>query len=342
MPQRPPCFPVSLHTRSKRLRSLASDSLPLRVVSVQPLAAVLRHAAAFPPLPHLLAGAPRDALASDHVARCLQPVELLCQLEGSGGRLGGLVGQPAGQPSPSSAALLAAPAMHCQLAPGRVGGREHRQGTSAAGPARLPNHPTQCPSLHRASAGKWPDHPEAFNKMKAAVGCQLAALLHQTLGMDAQVGGPRRAAALEAASTARDSLATLTRSQPHLSACLPACMCHVACWPSSLLACHSPRPPTAHPLQASEDYVDVLTDGFAFRLLLATERDAAMQQKALQLSEWAGLGVGWGVGGGPARKRGALQPSGRAGPAHLLAPGVYTSPQRWPDLHACFACFVSP
>lgn len=31
--------------------------------------------------------------------------------------------------------------------------------------------------------------------------------------------------------------------------------------------------------------MDVLTDGFAFRLLLATERDAAMQQKALQLSE---------------------------------------------------------
>ncbi|KAL4426966.1 hypothetical protein ABPG77_009527 [Micractinium sp. CCAP 211/92] len=141
----------------KRLRSLASDSLPLRVVSVQPLAAVLRHAAAFPPLPHLLAGAPRDTLASDHVARCLQPVELLCQLEGS---------------------------------------------------------------------GKWPDHPEAFQKMKAAVGCQLAQLMHQTLGMDAQ---------------------------------------------------------------ASEDYVDVLTDGFAFRLLLATERDAAMQQKALQLSGEARL-----------------------------------------------------
>lgn len=33
--------------------------------------------------------------------------------------------------------------------------------------------------------------------------------------------------------------------------------------------------------------MDVLTDGFAFRLLLTTERDAAMQQKALQLSEWA-------------------------------------------------------
>ena len=71
--------------RSKRLRSLVSESLPLRVVAVQPLAPVLRHAAAFPPLPHLLAGAPRDALAGEQVARCLEPVELMCQLEGSGG-----------------------------------------------------------------------------------------------------------------------------------------------------------------------------------------------------------------------------------------------------------------
>ena len=83
----PPASPSAARPLcSKRLRSLASDSLPLRVVAVQPLAPVLRHAAAFPPLPHLLAGAPRDALASDHVARCLEPVELLCQLEGTGER----------------------------------------------------------------------------------------------------------------------------------------------------------------------------------------------------------------------------------------------------------------
>ena len=55
------------------------------MMAVQALAPVLRHTAAFPPVPHLLAGAPRDALAGDHVARCLDPVELLCQLEGSGG-----------------------------------------------------------------------------------------------------------------------------------------------------------------------------------------------------------------------------------------------------------------
>lgn len=41
---------------------------------------------------------------------------------------------------------------------------------------------------------------------------------------------------------------------------------------------------------ATEDHVDVLTDGFAFRLVLATERDAAMQQKALALSECMPLG----------------------------------------------------
>ena len=84
------CSPSSCRlppARRKRLRSLAADSLPLRVVSVQPLAPVLRHAAAFPPLPHLLAGAPHDALASEHVARCLEPVALLCQLEGSGASL---------------------------------------------------------------------------------------------------------------------------------------------------------------------------------------------------------------------------------------------------------------
>ena len=69
---------------SKQLRALASDSLPLRVVATQPLCPVLRHAAAFPPLPHPLAGAPEDALQGNHVARCLEPVEVLCQLEGSG------------------------------------------------------------------------------------------------------------------------------------------------------------------------------------------------------------------------------------------------------------------
>ena len=44
----------------------------------------------------------------------------------------------------------------------------------------------------------------------------------------------------------------------------------------------------------------MLTDGFAFRLLLATERDAAMQEQALALAGgWLGAGLGpglWAVG----------------------------------------------
>jgi len=138
----------------KRLRTL--DGLTLRVVATQPLAPVLRHADAFPPLPHELAGAPQDSLAktrSDHgegrVPRCLPAVELLCQLEGS---------------------------------------------------------------------GRWPDGPAAFAKMKAALGVQLADTLHSGFGI---------------------------------------------------------------PASAAEDYVDVLYDGFAFRLVLHTERDGAMQKMLL-------------------------------------------------------------
>jgi U3 small nucleolar RNA-associated protein 22 len=131
----------------KRLRGL--QGLTLRVVATQALAPALRRAAAFPPLPHPLAGAPADALASDHVARCLPAVPLLCQLEGS---------------------------------------------------------------------GRWPDDVAAYAKAKAAVGVELAQALRGGFGMD---------------------------------------------------------------VAAAEGYVDVLTDGFAFRLVLAGERDGAMQHKAL-------------------------------------------------------------
>jgi U3 small nucleolar RNA-associated protein 22 len=73
----------------KQLRSVGGgeQELPLRIVTVQPLAATLRHAAVFPPLPHQLAGAAAaDAgrAERDQVPRCLEPVELLCGLEGSG------------------------------------------------------------------------------------------------------------------------------------------------------------------------------------------------------------------------------------------------------------------
>ena len=62
-------------------------------------------------------------------------------------------------------------------------------------------------------AGKWADEPEAFKKMKAALGVQLAQALESSFGLDAE---------------------------------------------------------------ASEDYVDVLTDGFAIRLFLFSNRSAAL------------------------------------------------------------------
>jgi uncharacterized protein (DUF2249 family) len=168
-----------LHSlRSKRLRSLPSDTLPLRVVAVQPLAPVLRHAAAFPPLPQLLAGAPADAVR-DHAARCLQPVELLCQLEGSGG-VGGVTG---GKHQRGPQAVLAA-AEACVLCSARC----------SCCPIPAAGVRTQLPAgpLPRgrssSCAGKWPDQPEAFSKMRAAVGCQLAQQLHTALGLEAQVG----------------------------------------------------------------------------------------------------------------------------------------------------------
>ncbi|GAB4820593.1 hypothetical protein N2152v2_007639 [Parachlorella kessleri] len=143
---------------SKQLRGLAD--VTLRVVSTQPLSAVSRHTAVFPPLPHLLAGAPHSALPpspnpkAPAVPRCLDPVEIICQLEGS---------------------------------------------------------------------GRWPENVAAFLKMKAALGVQLAQALQASYGLEAQA--------------------------------------------------------------AEGGYVDVLCEGFAFRLLLATERDAAMQQKALAMAQ---------------------------------------------------------
>lgn len=135
----------------KRIRSL--DGLILTVVGTQPLAPILRHAAIYPPRQHPLAGASEKhmhKLDGDSVPRCVFPVEMLCQLEGS---------------------------------------------------------------------GKWPTDPEAFNKMKAAVGVQLAQSLHSGLGINAN---------------------------------------------------------------ATEDYVDVMMEGFVFRLRLYTERDNIIQQNVLR------------------------------------------------------------
>lgn len=147
---------------SKQLRGLSD--VTLRVVSTQPLAPVLRHAAPFPPIPNTLAGAPLTALPASArgstpapVPRCVEPLEVACQLEGS---------------------------------------------------------------------GKWPESVAAFLKTKAAMGVQLARALEASYGLEARA--------------------------------------------------------------AEGGYVDVFSEGFAFRLLLATERDAAMQQAALAQGELAG------------------------------------------------------
>ena len=63
----------------KQLRS--AESLPLKIVAVQPLSAAARHTAAFPPLPHPFAGGQRS---SAKIGRCLETIDLLAQLEGSG------------------------------------------------------------------------------------------------------------------------------------------------------------------------------------------------------------------------------------------------------------------
>ncbi|KMT09405.1 hypothetical protein BVRB_6g128810 isoform B [Beta vulgaris subsp. vulgaris] len=65
---------------AKHLRLL--DDIPLRVSSVQPLDSAFRLTSVFPPEPHPLAG--EKGFISRSVATCVQPVEVLIQLEGSG------------------------------------------------------------------------------------------------------------------------------------------------------------------------------------------------------------------------------------------------------------------
>lgn len=66
---------------SKQLRGLTG--LALKVITSQPLSATSRHTAPFYPLPHPLAGAGQGS-ESQRIPRCLEPTELLLQLEGSG------------------------------------------------------------------------------------------------------------------------------------------------------------------------------------------------------------------------------------------------------------------
>ncbi|KAG6557753.1 hypothetical protein Mapa_000520 [Marchantia paleacea] len=72
-----------LETLSKRLRSM--ENLPLHVVSVQPLSAEFRHSAVYYPQPHPLAS---EVVVSNLLPKvlgcCLDPLEIVIQLEGSG------------------------------------------------------------------------------------------------------------------------------------------------------------------------------------------------------------------------------------------------------------------
>ncbi|XP_020099122.1 nucleolar protein 6 isoform X1 [Ananas comosus] len=68
---------------SKRLWLL--DEIPLKVSSVQPLDPAFRHTSVFPPEPHPLAfEKSSNKRPPNFVATCLQPLEVMIQLEGSG------------------------------------------------------------------------------------------------------------------------------------------------------------------------------------------------------------------------------------------------------------------
>ncbi|CAJ2646395.1 unnamed protein product [Trifolium pratense] len=68
---------------SKRLRLIGN--LPLKVSSVQPLDSAFRFTSVFPPEPHLLANEKIESLRLNKlVPSCIQPLEIMIQLEGSG------------------------------------------------------------------------------------------------------------------------------------------------------------------------------------------------------------------------------------------------------------------
>ncbi|KAK2426733.1 nucleolar protein [Trifolium repens] len=68
---------------SKRLRLIGN--LPLKVSSVQPLDSAFRFTSVFPPEPHLLANEKIESFRLNKlVPSCIQPLEIMIQLEGSG------------------------------------------------------------------------------------------------------------------------------------------------------------------------------------------------------------------------------------------------------------------
>lgn len=84
----------ALEKLGRELRGL--EGLALKVVGVLPLSPSTRHTAPFPPRPHPLAGGP-ELLASlsqqqEGLARCLDPVDIMVQVENSG-ECGLLLGQ---------------------------------------------------------------------------------------------------------------------------------------------------------------------------------------------------------------------------------------------------------
>lgn len=80
---------AALDKLGKQLRALGE--VVLKVTGVQPLSAASRRTAPFVPEPHPLAGGPGGMAAvagAAGLARCLEPLEVMVQLEGSGGRCG--------------------------------------------------------------------------------------------------------------------------------------------------------------------------------------------------------------------------------------------------------------
>jgi U3 small nucleolar RNA-associated protein 22 len=73
---------AALTKLSKQLRGLTD--VALKVVGVQPLSAASRHTPGFYPRPHPLAGGGRGLEGGGDVARCLEPLEVMVQLEGTG------------------------------------------------------------------------------------------------------------------------------------------------------------------------------------------------------------------------------------------------------------------
>lgn len=72
---------ASLEKLGKQLRNL--EGLALKVIAVQPLSAISRQTCAFFPQPHPLAGGPGNF--EGRLPRCMEPIDVLVQLENSGG-----------------------------------------------------------------------------------------------------------------------------------------------------------------------------------------------------------------------------------------------------------------